>query len=272
MKKIAGLIAVAVMASALVAASGCGRVLFSDRQQLIIVSESEMQALGRQEYAEILSGSKIVTGTDDHKRVMRVGNRLAAAVNDFAKTQGLEDYASGYKWEFNLIDDDSTINAFCLPGGKIAVYSGLLPVTRDDAGLAVVMAHEIAHALARHGEERISQILLVQYGGAKLSEAMSSQPEQTKNNVMTAFGIGASVGVILPYSRLHEYEADRIGLALMAYAGYDPNAAVNFWGRMEKLGGSGGMPEFLSTHPLSADRINAIKESIPEAMKYFRPY
>jgi predicted Zn-dependent protease len=271
MKKIILSIALcACLAAPLLLAAGCGRVLLTDRQQFIIVSDSDMRALGQQQYAEILSQSKVITGGTDHQRVLRVGGRLAAAVNDFAKTQGLEEYASSYKWEFNLIDDKA-VNAFCLPGGKIAVYSGLLPVTKDDAGLAVVMAHEIAHALAKHGEERISQILLVQYGGAKLSEALSSQPEETRNNVMLAFGIGANVGVILPYSRMHEYEADRIGLALMAYAGYDPNEALNFWDRMEKLGGSGSMPEFLSTHPLSSDRINAIKAEIPEAMKFYRP-
>lgn len=259
-----------LLAAMLLSAAGCGKVLLTDRQQLILVSDSDMKALGAQQYAQILSQSKVISGGADHQRVVRVGSRLAAAVNDFAKTQGLTEYASGYKWEFNLIDD-KTINAFCLPGGKIAVYTGLLPVTKDDAGLSVVMAHEIAHALAKHGEERISQILLVQYGGAKLSEALSSQPEATRNNVMLAFGVGANVGVLLPYSRLHEYEADRIGLALMAYAGYDPHEALNFWTRMEKLSGSGRMPEFLSTHPLSSERIKEIKANIQEAMKYYRP-
>ena len=250
---------------------GCGKVLLTQRQQLLLVSDSDMQALGAQQYSEVLSKSKVIWGTADYQSVVRVGSRIAGAVDDFARTQGLSQYTSGYKWEFNLIDDTKTMNAFCMPGGKIAVYTGILPVTRDDAGLAAVISHEIAHALAKHGEERLSQILLVQFGGATLSQAIKDQPEATQKNIMIAFGIGTDLGVILPYSRLHEDEADRIGLSLMAYAGYDPNAAVNFWNRMAKVE-TAGPPEFLSTHPLSSERINAIKAEIPEAMRYYRSF
>jgi predicted Zn-dependent protease len=233
---------------------GCGKVLLTDRQQLLLVSDAELQAASDQQYQEIMVQSKLITGTAD-----------------YVKSQGLGAYASGYKWEFKLIDDDKTKNAFCLPGGKIAVYSGLLPVTKDDAGLAVVISHEIAHALAQHGNERISQSLLVQYGGSKLSEAFANNPEETKKNLMLAFGLGANVGILLPYSRLHEKEADRIGLALMAYAGYDPKEALAFWTRMQALETS-APPEFLSTHPLSSVRIDEIKAELPEAMKYYRAY
>ena len=250
---------------------GCGKVPLTNRQQLLLVSDADIQAAGAQQYQAILAQSKLVRGTDDYQRVVRVGSRLAGAVDDFVSAQGRGQYTSGYQWEFNLIDDNKTRNAFCLPGGKIAVYSGILPVTKDDTGLAVVLSHEIAHALAQHGNERISQSLLVQYGGSKLSEAFANNPEETKNNLMLAFGLGANVGVLLPYSRLQEGEADRIGLALMAYAGYDPHQALTFWTRMEALE-SGAPPEFLSTHPLSSVRINDIKSEIPEAMKYYRDY
>ena len=250
---------------------GCGKVLLTQRQQLLLVSDSDLQTASDQQYRELLAQSKLITGTADYQQVVRVGSRLSGAVDDFVKSQGLGASASGYKWEFNLINDDKTLNAFCLPGGKIAVYSGILPVTKDDTGLAVVLSHEIAHALAQHGNERMSQSLLVQYGGSKLSEAFANNPEETKKNLMLAFGLGANVGVLLPYSRLQESEADRIGLALMAYAGYDPHQALTFWSRMAALE-SGAPPEFLSTHPLSSVRINDIKSEIPEAMKYYRAY
>lgn len=262
------LLAVALVWSLL---GGCGKVPLTDRQQLIIVSDSDIQALGSQQYTEILAQSKLVKDTADYQRVVRVGSRIAGAVDDFVRSQGLSQSVLGYQWEFSLIDDDNTRNAFCLPGGKIAVYTGILPVTRDDAGLAVVLSHEIAHALAKHGEERLSQILLVQYGGAKLSEAIQNQPAETQKNALLAFGIGADVGVLLPYSRLQESEADRIGLTIMAYAGYDPREALNFWARMETLE-TARPPEFLSTHPLSSGRINDLKAEMPEALKYFRLY
>ena len=260
-KHVFALVIFLALSSALL--GGCGKVLLTQRQQLLLVSDSDLQAASDQQYRELLAQSKLITGTADYQQVVRVGTRLAGAVDDFVKSQGLGGYAAGYKWEFNLIDDGKTVNAFCLPGGKIAVYSGILPVTKDDAGLAVVLSHEIAHALA--------QSLLVQYGGSKLSEAFANNPEETKNNLMLAFGVGANVGVLLPYSRLQESEADRIGLALMAYAGYDPHQALTFWTRMEAQE-SGAPPEFLSTHPLDATRINDIKAEIPEAMKYYRAY
>ena len=251
---------------------GCSRVPLTDRQQLLLVSDADLEQQGALQYADLLSKSKIFPATaQDEKSVVRVGSRLAKAVDEFVAEKGINPNGTGYKWEFNLIDDPKTPNAFCLPGGKIAVYSGLLPVTKDDTGLAVVFSHEIAHALARHSNERLSQMLLVQFGGAQLSDAIKNNPAETQNNIMTAFGLGANVGVLLSYSRAQESEADRIGLALMAYAGYDPHKALDFWTRMGQLGGS-GMPELLSTHPLDETRIKDINSEIPEAMKYYRAY
>ena len=249
--------------------TGCGQVPLTGRKQMIIVSDADMLALGDQQYKEILSKSQINQDQNKYQMVVRVGNRITGAVDSFLKQNGLSDYTAGYKWEFNLIQDDNTVNAFCLPGGKIAVYSGIIPVAKNDTGLAVVMSHEIAHALAKHGAERLSQVLLVQYGGASLSDALKQQPAETQKYMMLAFGIGANVGVLLPYNRLQEKEADRIGLAIMARAGYDPHEALSFWERMEKLE-SGAPPEFLSTHPATTERIKEIQAEIPEAMKYYK--
>ena len=251
---------------------GCGKVPLTDRQQLLLISDADLETQGALQYAEVLAKAKVVGPSSvDEQSVVRVGTRLAKAVDDFVRAKGISQAGTGYKWEFNLIDDPATANAFCLPGGKIAVYSGLLKVTQDDTGLAVVLSHEIAHALAKHSNERLSQILLVQYGGAQLTDAIRNNPEETQKNIMAAFGLGANIGVLLPYNRMQESEADRIGLALMAYAGYDPHQALTFWSRMEKLGGS-GLPELLSTHPLDSTRINDIKAEIPEALKYYRTY
>jgi len=249
--------------------AGCQQVPLTGRNQLLLVSDADVLALGDQQYKEVLSKSTVNQDQNQYQMVLRVGNRITGAVDSFLKQNNMTQYAAGYKWEFNLIQDDKTINAFCLPGGKIAVYSGIIPVAKNDSGLAVVMSHEIAHAIAKHGAERLSQALLVQLGGATLSDAIKNQPTETQQYAMLAFGIGSNVGVLLPYSRLQEKEADRIGLAIMARAGYDPHEALNFWERMEKIE-TGAMPEFLSTHPATAERIKEIKAEIPEAMKYYK--
>jgi len=166
--------------------------------------------------------------------------------------------------------EDKEVNAWCMPGGKVVVYSGILPVTQGEAGLAVVMAHEIAHAVAEHGNERMSQGLLAQFGGMALSEALSARPEATQNLWMTAYGVGAQYGAMLPYSRLQENEADHLGLIFMAMAGYDPNEAVTLWQRMATQKGGTAPPEFLSTHPSDAARIENIRRLIPEAMRYYK--
>ena len=181
----------------------------------------------------------------------------------------MESEIRNYQWEFNLLEDDKMVNAWCMPGGKVAVYTGILPLTRDDNGLAVVMGHEIAHAISKHGNERMSQGLLVQIGAGVLSEALSNNPGATSQIFMTAYGLGTSVGILLPYSRLHESEADRIGLILMAKAGYDPREAIPFWQRMNKKRGERS-PEFLSTHPAPETRIRQIESEIPAAMRYYK--
>jgi predicted Zn-dependent protease len=200
--------------------------------------------------------------------VQRVGRRIQGAVERYFAEHSMSDQLKGYAWEFNLVESKE-VNAWCMPGGKVVVYSGILPIAGDEAGLAVVMAHEIAHAIAKHGNERMSQGLLTELGGIALSTALESYPEQTRALWMTAFGVGAQVGVLLPYSRLHESEADRLGLIFMAMAGYDPNEAPRFWGRMSAEKGGAAPPEFLSTHPSDKTRIEKIKEEIPEAMKYY---
>jgi predicted Zn-dependent protease len=186
------------------------------------------------------------------------------------RANGMSAVAGTYKWEFSLIQDDATANAFCMSGGKVGVYTGILPITQNSAGLAVVVAHEVAHALANHGGERMSQLLLAQLGGMALSQAIRQKPEETQQLAMAAYGLGANVGVLLPYDRKQESEADRIGLILMAQAGYDPQAAIAFWQRMEAKGSGGAPPEFLSTHPSHATRIEDLRKWLPEALTYYK--
>lgn len=249
---------------------GCAQVPITGRQSLHLVSESELLALSLQQYNEVLQKSRL--STDDQKVAMvrRVGNRVAKAAEAFLAESGHEDLIKNFQWQFNLIEDDETVNAWVMPGGKAAVYTGILPFTKDETGLAVVLGHEVGHALANHGNERMSQELLANMGGMALSVALSSQPQMTQELAMAAFGAGASIGVLLPYSRLQESEADHIGLILMARAGYDPREAVPFWQRMNASPGS-RPPELLSTHPAPETRIADIKALIPEAMAYYRP-
>ena len=216
----------------------CTSVPITNRQSFQFVPDSELNSMSLTEYRKVLNESKLSTNTADVARVRRVGNRIAAAAEKFLKEEGLAGEIRNYKWEFNLIQDDKNANAWVMPGGKAAVYTGILKYTQDDAGLAVVLGHEVAHAIAGHGNERMSQGLMAQMGAVALSAALSSQPAATQNLFMQAYGAGANVGLLLPYSRLHESEADRIGLVLMARAGYDPRAAVPFWKRMNAAGGA----------------------------------
>jgi predicted Zn-dependent protease len=247
---------------------GCAEVPLTERKGLHLVPESQMLTLSLQQYDNVLKEATLSKDQEKVNMVKRVGNRIAGAAEVFLRDSGLEHTIKDYQWEFNLIEDDKMVNAWCMPGGKVAVYTGILPYTRDETGLAVVMGHEVAHALARHGSERVSQGLLVSMGGIALAVALREKPSTTQNLFMAAFGVGASVGILLPYSRVHEYEADRIGLTLMARAGYDPRAAVPFWERMMKQGGA-RPPEFLSTHPATEGRIDQIKKFIPEALPYY---
>ena len=261
-------VAVILVLAILPVLAACTTVPITNRQSLQMVPDSELMALSLQQYRKVIDDSRLSTDQKKVAMVRKVGMKLARASEDFLREAGMESSISYLQWDFNLIEDDEMINAWVMPGGKAAVYTGILPYTRDETGLAVVLGHEVAHAIAGHGNERMSQALLAQMGGMALSVALSSQPRETQAMAMAAFGAGASIGVLLPYSRLHESEADRIDLTLMARSGYDPRAAVPFWGRMNRASQS-RPPEFLSTHPAPDTRIENIQKYIPEAMPYF---
>lgn len=227
-----------------------------------------MLALSDQQYDQFLEQHQLSNDQKSVEMVKRVGNRIADAVTRYLTEHHLQDLIAGYHWEFNLVEDDQA-NAWCMPGGKVVVYTGILPITQNETGLAVVMGHEIAHAIAEHGAERMSQELMRELGGVALTVALQEKPAETQALWLTAYGVGTQVGAILPYSRLHESEADHLGLIFMAMAGYDPKEAVEFWKRMEKLSGSPPVPEFLSTHPAHETRIRQLKEWLPEAEKYY---
>ena len=246
----------------------CSVVPLTGRKQLNLLPESEMIAMGFTSYSEFLKDNPPSADAVNAGLVREVGHNIASAVVKYFSDNNLQGRLNGYSWEFNLVNDP-TPNAWCMPGGKVVVYSGILPLTVDRNGLAVVMSHEIAHAVARHGNERMSQEMLAQLGGIALSEALKEKPQETKNIFLTAYGIGSQVGVLLPYSREHELEADKLGLIFMAMAGYDPGTAIAFWERMAGMGGE-KPPEFLSTHPSDQSRINKIRAAIPEAIKYYK--
>jgi len=248
----------------------CATVPLTGRSQLSLVGDDQVNPAAAASYQQLLSDpkTKVIASGSDAQRVKRIGNQLAAAIQQYLNTNG---YANKYNfaWEFNLIQSPE-INAWCMPGGKVAVYSGILPVTQTDAGLATVMGHEIGHAIAKHSAERMSQQMLLQAGGAAVGAATNSKPQITQAIVNQAYGIGGQVA-LLKYSRNQESEADRLGLTFMAMAGYDPHEAVAFWQRMAAQNKGGSPPEFLSTHPSDATRIAALQRLIPEAMKYYKP-
>lgn len=246
----------------------CATVPVTGRRSLHILPDSQLLSMSLDEYNKVLQKSKLSRDPAKVQMVKQVGERIAKATEAFFREKGLASETDHYQWEFNLIEDDKTVNAWCMPGGKVAVYTGILPVTEDETGLAVVMGHEIAHAIAKHGNERMSQGLLAQLGAVGLSAALATQPGPTSQIFMTAYGLGANVGLLLPYSRLQESEADYIGLILMAKAGYDPRQSIPFWQRMNKKGGE-RPPEFLSTHPAPETRMRDLQTQIPEAMKYY---
>ena len=246
----------------------CSSVPLTGRSQLNMIPSSEMLAMSYQQYDIFLNENRLSTNTAEVNRVKRVGANIQQAVERYMAENNLSSRLKGYDWEFNLVEDDQ-VNAWCMPGGKVVVYTGILPVTNDEAGLAVVMGHEIAHAIAEHGNERMSQQLLQQVGAVGLMVAMKDEPVQTQALWLSVYGVGTTVGVILPYSRTQESEADHLGLIFMAMAGYDPYEAPEFWKRMAASKQGSQPPEFLSTHPSDQTRINDITSWIPEAMKYY---
>lgn len=247
----------------------CSTVPLTGRRQLSVVDDSQINQAAAQSYRALLSSPQttVLTSTSDAERVKRVGRQLADAIERYLKTNG---YASQYNfnWEFNLIKSKE-INAWCMPGGKVAVYSGILPITQNDAGLATVMGHEIGHAIARHSAERISQQMVAEGLGSAVGALAGNASTATQATINKLYGVGGQLA-LLHYSRAQETEADRLGLTFMAMAGYDPHQAIAFWERMAAQGGGQQQPEFLSTHPADATRIANIKARIPEAMKYYK--
>jgi len=255
-----------VMINVLITA--CATVPLTNRKQINFIPDSEMLAMSYQQYDAFLKENKLSKNQSQTQMVKRVGKKIRTAVTHFLADNNYAQLLEGYAWEFNLVED-KLVNAWCMPGGKVVVYTGILPVTRNEAGLAVVMGHEIAHAIAEHGSERMSQELIRQAGGVALSVALKDNPEETRNYWLAAYGLGSEVGVMLPFSRLHESEADHLGLIFMAMAGYNPQEAPKFWERMSKVGGQ-KPPEFLSTHPSDETRISNLNKWMPEAMKYYQ--
>jgi len=255
-------------ASALLALTACSTVPITGRSQLNLIPGNSMMSMSYQQYDTFLKEHTLSANKEQTAMVKRVGARVQDAVERYFAAGGKSSLLAGYRWEFNLVEDKQ-VNAWCMPGGKVVVYSGILPLTRGDAGLAVVMGHEIAHAVAQHGNERMSQELLTQFGGMALGEALSARPEATQQLWMTMYGAGVKYGALMPYSRLQESEADRLGLIFMAMAGYDPQEAIPFWQRMAAQKGGQSPPEFLSTHPSDATRIDNLRRLIPEAARYY---
>jgi len=259
------------VAVAMVTLHSCSTVPLTGRNRLSFVSETEMQTAAAQSYTTLLRDpSTKVLNTADATRVKRIGEKIATAVTQYMNANGYGDQIEGFKWEFNLIQS-TDVNAWCMPGGKVAVYTGILPVTKDDAGLATVMGHEIAHAVARHSSERASKAAVAQGVGGLIGAATSGQSAGTQQVLNSLYGVGAQAGYLLPNSRTQELEADHLGLIFMSMAGYDPSSAVGFWQRMAAASAGSQKPaEFLSTHPADATRIAQIQRDLPEAQKYFK--
>jgi len=256
-----------------VIAWACSQNPITGRNQLSLVSESELQGLAKQEYVQFLNENKVVNANSsrDAEMVKRVGSRIASAVTSYYNSQNLGSQLAGYQWEYNLVNNQEA-NAWCMPGGKIVVYTGILPVTQNEAALAAVVGHEVAHAIAKHGSERMSQALVQQLGGVALGVALSNRSQETQALFNNLYGIGSQVGYALPHSRNQELEADKLGLRYMALAGYNPREAVALWQRMKAQSSGSRPPEFISTHPAEDRRISQLNSIMEETIKnYYRP-
>jgi predicted Zn-dependent protease len=240
----------------------CASNPLTGKSTMALVSNSELFPAAFQEYDQFLAENKVVSGTADARMVERLGENIRIAAEKWLASEGHSDYLNGYEWEYHLVDSPE-VNAWCMPGGKIVVYTGILPVTQTEDGLATVMGHEVAHALLNHGQQRMSAGVLQEMGGAVVGGLFADSSASTQTIAMLGYSLGSQVGVMLPFSRSHESEADHYGLILMAIAGYAPDESVPFWERMAAM--SGGTPEFLSTHPSDATRIRQLRGWIPEA-------
>ncbi|MBL7940964.1 MAG: M48 family metallopeptidase [Flavobacteriales bacterium] len=259
-----------VLLVGIIVLEACAKVPITGRRQLNLVSEGEMMAMANGEYGKFLQENRpLPAGNASVERVKNIGTKLAQAATTFLDENKSVDRVAGFEWEFNVVDDP-TVNAWCMPGGKVVVYTGILPVAETDAGLAVVMGHEIAHAIARHGNERMSQGLAVQGAGMTLEVLTQQNPSTAGNLFLQSFGIGSELGM-LAYSRKHETEADKMGLVFMAMAGYDPREAPKFWQRMSAGSGGGAPPEIMSTHPSDETRVRDLEAYMPQALKYYKP-
>ena len=261
-----------IIASVCILLSACATVPITGRKQFNTLPASQMNSMALQQYSDFISQNKLSNDTKQSQTLKAVGSRLSKAVEEFFRANNMESEISKYNWEFNLVEDDQ-LNAWCMPGGKVVFYTGIMPVCKTETGIAVVMGHEIAHAIAKHGAERMSQGLLQQAGsiGADmLNQQVSKNPEQTKALVQGAYALGTQYGAVLPFSRLHESEADKIGLVIMAMAGYNPREAVEFWKRMAAQSKGNAPKEFMSTHPSNTTRINDLKAYMPEALKHYK--
>lgn len=262
MKKL--LLIIVAMASLM----SCSTVAVTGRKQLLLVSNQEVMSLSNNTFRSYMSKAKLSTNRSNTEMVKRVGTKIAIAVEQYLRDNGLEQEIKNYAWEFHLVQDN-TPNAFCLPGGKIVVNEGILPITKTEEGLAIVVGHEVGHAVAKHSAERLSNQMLTQYGGAILGTIMQNKSSEAQFLAQQIYGLGAQYGVMLPHSRRNESEADHLGLVFAAMAGYNPQAAIGFWQRMAAAGGE-SVPEFMSTHPSDETRISRIQKLMPEAMKYYK--
>jgi predicted Zn-dependent protease len=251
--------------------SACAPVAGTGRSQLSLVDDSELNQTAALQYRQLIQESRLSTDRQSSAMLKKVGARISEAARELMASYGRESEIANYQWEFNLIDSDE-VNAFCMPGGKVAFYTGILPICQDEAGVAAVMGHEVAHALARHAAERVSQQMMANIGQSLLGLGLSigGASSGAANVAMSAFAIGSQYGVLLPYSRAHESEADRIGMSLMAMAGYEPQNAVELWRRMSQMSGRGSTPFFMSTHPTDQQRISNLEKYLPEAQGRFK--
>ncbi len=250
--------------------SSCTRNAVTGKSAMTLIPEGDLIVMSESEYVKFLNEHPPLPASDPNVILVRsCGEKIQKAVESYYAQKNANNQLKDFNWEFNVVNED-VVNAWCMPGGKVVVYTGLLPVTETEEGLAIVMGHEIAHAVARHGNQRMSQGMMIQFGGAVLSTAVSQKPSETQYLFNQAYGITTGLGA-LSYSRKHETEADKMGLIFAAMAGYNPEAAIEFWQRMGKSGGQ-SPPQFLSTHPSSETRIRDLQAFMPEAKKYYKPY